>query len=156
MQGLGQNCFTTRTYNDDKLDGNPGAAPTTHTLDSPADVWTSGTKLIVADTGNNQPTDVVIAQPDMLSHSSAAGATGMDHPFSVTTNGVQLFATDAGNNRIPVFNTIPNGSQLSFVFSGDVAKSRLHCCTPQWALASFRRKTARVISPGPARASILP
>ena len=88
-------------------------------------VWSDGTKLVVADSGNNRilifntiPTDnnasadVVIGQNDMASHSAnqgggSAAAYGMSFPTAVTSDGTKLVVNDEGNSRVLVYNTIP-------------------------------------------------
>ena len=51
---LGQNSFTNSASNDDDQDTNPDANPTARTLYSPSGAWSDGTRLIVADSGNNR------------------------------------------------------------------------------------------------------
>jgi len=123
---LGQNSFTTCAADDDNQDGVADTAPTARTLNYPTGVWTDGTRLIVADVSNNrvliwnsfpthnfQPADVVIGQPDMVTATSAAGASGMYHPYFLTSNGLQLFVADVLNERVLVFDTIPTSNGAS-------------------------------------------
>jgi len=123
---LGQSGFTTCAANDDNQDGSGDGAPTARTLDNPSDVWTDGTKLIVADYGNNRvlvwnsfptsnfaPADVVIGQNGMTTDAAGTSATRFDAPYFLTSNGEQLFVTDWNNNRVLVFDTIPGSNGVA-------------------------------------------
>src|SRR5579872_1524671 len=99
---------------------------------APQGVWIQGTKLFVADTGNNrvmvwnniptsnnQPADYVLGvpnfttppQPDLTKNTVPAAANNMASPVSVTSDGTRLFVTDLGNNRVLIWNTIPTTTQ---------------------------------------------
>lgn len=117
---LGQASFTTCAPNDDDQDGTEDAGPTARTLAYPGDVWTDGTRLVVADpenarvliwntfpTTNFQEADVVLGQADMTSNVEAGGAAGMGYPYFVASNGNQLFVADGSNHRVLVFDTFP-------------------------------------------------
>ena len=95
-------------------------------LSQPGGVWSDGTHVAVADTGNNRvliwnalpttnsaPADVVIGQPDFNSSTPAAGAQGLNRPFGVHSNGLQLFVSDNGNNRLLVYDELPTSNQPS-------------------------------------------
>jgi hypothetical protein len=107
-------------------------------LNFPADVWTDGHMLIVADAGNNRmliwksfPTvnnkaaDVVLGQPSFtgsqVNQGGPVSATGFDTSTSfwsnVTSNGSQIFYSDYNNNRILIWNSIPiaNGTAADVV-----------------------------------------
>ncbi len=127
---LGQADFTHCTENDDNQDDAADGAPTARTLYYPSDVWTDGTRLIVADSDNNrvliwntfptsnfQPADVVLGQASMTTDASAAGAGGMYYPYFLRSNGNQLFVADADNNRVLIFNSVPttNGASADHV-----------------------------------------
>lgn len=98
------------------------------TLSEPSGVWSDGTKLLVADTGNNrvliwktfptsngEPADTVIGQADMNGNtaqppdapSSTTVKTGLAGPHGVSSNGNQIFIADTGNNRVVVFDAFP-------------------------------------------------
>jgi hypothetical protein len=113
-------------------------------LFSPVSVTSDGQRLYVADLGHarvliwnsiptqtNQPADVAIGQPDLVSevdNNSAAlcktngkDANGnptypascygtLSLPRYALSNGTQLFIADGGNDRVVVFNTIPTKS----------------------------------------------
>ena len=108
------------------------------TLKYPGDVWTDGTKLMVADSGNNRlliwnsfpttsgaPADLVLGQttmtgtaPDLGGAVSAAGVSSASTSWSnVSSNGLQIFYSDCDNNRILIWNTIPttNGAPAEVV-----------------------------------------
>lgn len=117
---LGQNSFTNDSANDDDQDGNSDGSPTARTLNDPQDAWSDGTRLIVADSGNNRvliwntfptsnftPADVVLGQSDMISNAPGLSDKDMDIPYHMTSNGNQLFVCDNGNNRVLIWNSIP-------------------------------------------------
>jgi len=116
---LGQSDFT-------HCSANGGGPVSASGLAFSDDVWSDGTRLIVADAENNRvliwnhiptvngtPADVVVGQPDMFSTAPAAGAAGMATPYFIDSNGVQLFVGDHGNNRVLVFNSIPTANGAS-------------------------------------------
>jgi hypothetical protein len=129
---LGQSDFTHNMYNDDNQDGSPGS-PTARTLNFPVDVWSDGTKLIVADYNNNRvliwnniphanfiPADVVLGQSD-FSHNAANDdnqdgswdsptARTLYFPYSIDSNGTQLFVADYYNSRVLIWNTFPTAN----------------------------------------------
>lgn len=106
---------------------NGGTALGNDTLHYPTDVWTDGTRLVVADEGNNRvliwntfpttnqaPADEVLGQAD-FTHASANQGSGpsaasLNVPYYVTSNGNQLFVADYGNNRVMVWNSFPASS----------------------------------------------
>lgn len=125
---LGQADFVHCASNDDDQDGTHDTpdTPTARTLDYPSDVWTDGTRLVVADSDNNrvliwnamptsnfQPADVVIGQVTMTTSFYARGADGMDEPYFLGSNGNQLFVADSENNRVLVFDSVPTANGAS-------------------------------------------
>lgn len=127
---LGQPDFTT-------CGGNTGGTSATSLL-HPGDVWSNGTMLIVADSGNHrmlvwrtfpttnaQPADLVLGQADFTGSSpnrgGAVSGSGFDssssHWSNVTSNGAQIFYSDYNNSRILIWNTIPttNGAAADTV-----------------------------------------
>lgn len=97
------------------------------TLSAPSGVWSDGTRLLVADAGNNRvllwntfPTvtdraaDVVIGQSTMSGHgiqapdASTLPYTGLSGPRGVDSNANQIFIADTGHNRVLVFDAIPS------------------------------------------------
>lgn len=99
------------------------------TLHTPSDVWTDGTRLVVADRDNHRvliwneppevgqvPADVVLGQRDPYSdeqnggNGAAAGASTMLAPEGVHVDGDVLYVADTGNNRVLVFDPMPTES----------------------------------------------
>lgn len=90
------------------------SAPTSQTLYNPTAVYSDGTNLFVADTGNNRvlvwsgiptATDqaasyVLGQQGSMVTANSGCGGGSMNAPSGITGNGTSLFVADTGNNRI--------------------------------------------------------
>jgi len=92
-----------------------------------------GTKLVVADTGNNrvliwntiptsngQAANVVVGQANMTSNTANNGgrtAARLSSPYDIASNGTVLFIADYSNHRILKFNTIPvaNGASANIV-----------------------------------------
>jgi hypothetical protein len=120
---LGQSDFT---------QGSQGS-PTARTLSYPTDVWSDGTKLIVADydnsrvliwntfpTANFTPADVVLGQSDFTHNQynddnqdgSTDGPTArtLYDPTYIDSNGTQLFVADYDNNRVLIWNTFPTAN----------------------------------------------
>lgn len=100
-------------------------------LKNPAGAWTDGSRLVIADQGNNRvliwntfPTtngeaaDVVLGQPDFASGAAQPpSASTLSNPFGVYSDGTRLFVTDRGNNRVLIWNTFPttNGAAADVV-----------------------------------------
>ncbi|MBN1205891.1 MAG: hypothetical protein JXB05_13325 [Myxococcaceae bacterium] len=117
---LGQVSFTTCAGNDADGDGTNDGAATASTLFFPGDVWTDGTRLLVADTSNNrvllwnqfpttngQPADVVLGQPSFATRAAATTAAGMSNPYNVNSTGQQIFVADFRNSRVTIWNQFP-------------------------------------------------
>ena len=123
---LGQSDFTHHTANDDNQDGFYDGGPTARTFCYPTDVWSDGTKLIVADntnsrvliwntfpTANFTPADVVLGQSDFTHN--AANDDNQDgsydsptvrtlyYPTGVYLFETKLFVTDYYNSRFLIF-----------------------------------------------------
>ena len=92
---------------------------------APRGVWSDGTRVIVADTGNHRvliwtswpdhdgaPADVVIGQPDMTSEGPAAGGTdrvrGLNLPTGVSVVDGDLVVADAWHHRLLRWNGVPS------------------------------------------------
>lgn len=105
---------------------NAGGSLSASTMRSPAGIWTDGTRLVVADGGNNrlliwnrwptqngQPADLALGQPDFTSGLAnqgldVPGAGTLNGPFDgVTVNGNQLFVADTTNARVLIWNSWP-------------------------------------------------
>jgi len=116
---------------------NQGGTPAANTLNSPAGVWATGSKLIIWDgspfgdpfsnhrilvfnstpTGNNASADVVIGQPDMTSNSANqggdVGANTLNGSGDILTIGSKLILSDLQNNRVLIYNSIPTEDDAS-------------------------------------------
>lgn len=120
---LGQQGMNTCEAN---ADGSAGR----ETLNAPSSVWSDGTKLIVADTGNNrvliwndisdvsdfQGADVVIGQQNFLAtepnrgQPTPSGITlSTPRTVDVSASG-ELAVTDAGNSRVLIWRAIPSSA----------------------------------------------
>lgn len=107
------------------LGGATAGPPTASSMSGPADVWSDGTRLVVADMFNNRvllwgsipvisdaDADLVLGQGDFASLSPNAGspstnAIGFDGPAGVYGLGESLFVADSLNHRVVVFTPIP-------------------------------------------------
>ncbi|HVL52977.1 MAG TPA: hypothetical protein VM344_01800, partial [Vitreimonas sp.] len=96
----------------------------------PSDMWTDGTRYLLADTGNHRvlvwntppsgPTDapdLVLGQAGFTTNASALSAGGMNQPAGVTSDGTRIAVADYGNHRVLVWNSWPtiNGQSPSLV-----------------------------------------
>ncbi|OFV97820.1 MAG: hypothetical protein A3H28_10815 [Acidobacteria bacterium RIFCSPLOWO2_02_FULL_61_28] len=99
-------------------------------MNQPVGVASDGTRLFVADWGNNRvlifnripetsgaTADVVIGQDRFDSSDFGAGPQKLRRPNSVSTDGTRLFITDTLNNRVLIYNRIPtqNGAPADVV-----------------------------------------
>lgn len=100
----------------------PSGTPTRSWLYSPRGVWTDGSLLVAADSGNHRvllwhgvpdedgrPADVVLGQPDGTTEGRASGgpARGMNLPTGVLVHGGALVVADAWHHRILVWDRVP-------------------------------------------------
>jgi len=111
---LGQPDFVTGTA------ANP---PTASSLNGAMGVWSDGTRLIIADTGNSrvliwntfpttngQAADIVLGQQDFVSKGFSATASTMRAPYGVHVTANTLFVADTINDRVLVFAPLPTVS----------------------------------------------
>jgi len=99
-------------------------------MKSPGDIAYDGTKLYVADEGNNRilvyntiPTvsgaaaDMVIGQPDFVTSSSGITSVKLKNPWGVASDGIRVYIADEGNHRVLIYNNIPtaNGAAADVV-----------------------------------------
>ena len=83
------------------------------TLSSPTDVWSDGTRLLVADQGNHRvllwntfptrsgaPADVVLGQPDFKVGTPQTTRAGMSAPAAVASDKQVILVADMRNNRV--------------------------------------------------------
>jgi hypothetical protein len=109
---LGQPDFSSNTAN------NGGRSAST--LNTPSSVSSDGTRLFVADRGNNRiliwntiPTsnqalaDIVVGQTNFSNGSNNCTVSTLNAPESVFTDGTRMFIADASNSRVLIFNQIP-------------------------------------------------
>jgi hypothetical protein len=113
-----------------------GTYPTQASLRNPVDAWSDGSRLIVADSGNNRvlswntfpssdfaPADVVVGQASFDTGSAGWGEGRMSFPTYLASNGNQLFVSDTYNNRVLIWDVIPedNGAPADFALGqGDL------------------------------------
>jgi hypothetical protein len=92
-------------------------------LNDPYRMWTDGTRLVVADRGNNrvliwtsfptangQAADLVLGQTTMDSGKAGTGPSGLKIPEGVHSNGTQLVVADTGNHRVLVWHAFPTAN----------------------------------------------
>lgn len=108
---------------------NPGVV-SAQSLNSPNGVYIRGTRVYVADTGNNRvlgwltiPTsnhaaaDFVLGQTDMTRSSSNAGGNPssqrLSGPTQVFSTATKLFVADQQNHRILIWNSLPSSDSTS-------------------------------------------
>lgn len=118
---LGQSGFGMSTAPSNASDSN---------MSVPTGVWSDGTQLFVADTGQNrvliwnsfpttngQAADVVVGQSDFTTKGTGLAATAMNSPHGVAANADALFVADLANDRVLVFSPLPtsNGEAAQFV-----------------------------------------
>ena len=120
---IGQQNFTSKT-------ANQGLSVAANTLNQPNGLSSKGSRLIIADTGNNRvliynsistsnntSADVVVGQSNFTSSSANQGvstaANTLNSPYGVTSDGKRLFIADQSNHRILVFNQIPSSNNPS-------------------------------------------
>ena len=111
---LGQPGFTTNLINQSTT---PGAPPSAATLHNPYDgVTSNGLQLFVTDYRNNrtliwntfpstndQPADVVLGQPNMMTAAGVTSQAGEYTPSGLLLTGTQLLVADESNNRYLVY-----------------------------------------------------
>lgn len=105
---LGQGSLTSCAANDSLRNGT-SALRSAKTLREPTDVWTDGTRIAVADRGNNRilvwttfptsngtPADAVMGQKDF----AVARDDVLSRPSALAVKNGRLFVADAGHNRV--------------------------------------------------------
>ncbi len=93
------------------------------TFQNPQGVWTDGTRVVVADTGNHrvliwttfptmdgQSASLWLGQTSVTSSTAGSGASGMSSPSRVYSDGTSLFVSDSGNHRILFWKKFPTQS----------------------------------------------
>jgi len=108
---------------------NAGGSPSASTLNEPRGVFTDGTRVVIADTGNNRvlvyessktTATLVLGQSDFASNTPNSGgpsARTMQGPTGAYSDGTSLWVADAGNHRVLGWKTLPtkNGQAADFV-----------------------------------------
>ncbi len=101
-----------------------GATASTNTVSSPVGVFSDGTKLFIADTGNNRvliynaipavngaKADVVVGQASFTASGFNQGlgvrAQTLSAPTDAVTDGTKLYVADRSNNRVLIYNSVP-------------------------------------------------
>ncbi len=126
---LGQTTMTSCVSND-SLSNSTSGLRSAATLSGPADVWSDGTRVVVADRGNNRllvwstfPTasgaaaDLVLGQTDFTLARDDATASVLLQPSAIASAAGRLFVADAGHNRILGWSAWPtsNGAAADLV-----------------------------------------
>lgn len=119
---LGQSGMTSCVSNDSLSNGTIGIRSAT-TLSGPSDVWSDGTRVIVADRSNNRvlvwstfpgasgtAADLVIGQTSFTLARDSATASVLLQPSALAYAGSSLFVADSGHNRILVWGALPTMS----------------------------------------------
>jgi hypothetical protein len=105
----------------------PDASPTADHMYAPRGVWTDGTRVVVADSGNHRvliwhtfpdrdgaPADVVLGQADFGREGPAAGGDdtrrGLNLPTGVGVVDDKLLVADAWHHRLLVWDGLPRDS----------------------------------------------
>lgn len=131
-------------------------APTASSLSGDVgQVWTNGTKVLVADSGNNrvliwntwptsnnQAADLVLGQPDFTSNTANNGgisASRLNYPTGVWSDGTKLLVVDRSNNRVLAWNTWPtsNAQAASFVLGQSTMTGNGTACSAAGMNAPF-------------------
>lgn len=99
-------------------------------MNQPVAVASDGTRLLVAEWGNNRvliydripetsgaPADVVVGQDGFTTSDFGVGRNRLRRPNSVSTDGTRLFIADTLNSRVLIYNRIPtqNGAPADVV-----------------------------------------
>lgn len=126
---IGQSTLTSCARNDSLRNGTT-ATRSAATLSGPTDVWSDGTRVMVADRGNNRvllwskvPTtngaaaDVVIGQTSFTLARDEAKSTTLRLPSALAVAGGMLFVADSGHNRVLGWSALPsaNGAAANLV-----------------------------------------
>jgi len=120
-----------------------GASRGAGSLFNPSGIWSDGTRLVVADTGNHRvlvwntfpaadgaAADAVLGQASFTTATAAAGAGGLNGPTSVTSDGTHLFVADSGNHRVLVYPSIPAAGTLGMSATAVIGQPDLDSHSP--------------------------
>lgn len=102
---------------------NGGGGPTASVMKRPSGIYSDGTRLFVADSGNNRilgwsatptstgaPATFALGQTTLLTGVAGVGASSLDGPTGLASDGMRLFASDTNNNRVLVWPSLPTGT----------------------------------------------
>ncbi|MBI4872372.1 MAG: hypothetical protein HY814_12490, partial [Candidatus Riflebacteria bacterium] len=107
-------------------------------LSAPYGLACDGTRLFVADKGNNrvsvwssaptttgQAADLFLGQPSALTstaNNGGLGASSLSAPYGVACDGTRLVVADKGNNRVSIWNSFPTTTgQVADLFLGQLS-----------------------------------
>jgi hypothetical protein len=131
---LGQASFSSCAANDDDQDGTSDSAPTARTLAGPSGIWSDGTRIAVADYGNNRvliwstfpeesfaPADIVLGQSNFSNNArndddqdgvedANPTARTFSSAYFVKSNGTQLVVAEYDNNRVLLWDGFPTAN----------------------------------------------
>ena len=130
---LGQHDLDTCIANDDDFNTEPDGNPTARTLNTPAAVWSDGTKLVVVDQGNSRvliwntipasgqhfkPADHVLGQPNAVTGTPNSGAAAsvltLNEPSAVDVSDKgQMAVVDTNNHRVLLWDAVPTSSSVA-------------------------------------------
>ena len=92
-------------------------------MDNANGVYSNGTSLFVADTGNNrvliwntiptsndQAANIVLGQANLNLIGSGTSSTAMNNPSGVYSDGTRLFVLDTDNNRVLIWDNVPTSN----------------------------------------------
>lgn len=115
---LGQPNFTSNTANNGGISA--------QTISGCTGVAVVGTKLFVADSGNNRilawntiPTvnqtaaDFVLGQTNFTNSSTGTTSTTYNNPTNISSNGTVLYVADFSNNRVLIYNSVPSATNTA-------------------------------------------
>ena len=101
---------------------NRGGAPSSASLSGPQDVWSDGSRVFVADTGNNRvlvwssvpgasgaSASFVIGQTSMVGSSSGVSAVALNGPSGIAGTSSTVYIADTQNSRVLGF-AMPTGN----------------------------------------------
>lgn len=144
---LGQSSFTAGTSGLSSLK-----------MNAPQGVWSDGTSLWVADTGNNRilyyatiPTasntaaTAAIGQVNLTTGDYDCSATGMGSPTQMTSDGTRFYVADTGCHRIKIYSSAPTSNVSASLVLG---QSSLAANTPALTSAGLHDPYGVAVSAG--------
>ncbi|MCW2973004.1 MAG: putative haloacid dehalogenase-like hydrolase family protein [Thermoleophilia bacterium] len=96
--------------------GVPSHTPSATHLKAPGQSWSDGTRLLVADSGQNRvlvwdhmptsdvdPANAVIGQPNMTTTTGSTALNKTWAPWGVTSDGVDVYVSEYNNSRVSIY-----------------------------------------------------